>query len=201
MIFDSILVQNKTPDIGFTQSFIERSCVKFYNLQTQSASGFFSFQSIYNEVKDCPHYITNESHASLTPRNFCPLNGTLNKATLFLKKSEFKEFSDTVAVINGCNYVNEYGRKFETFWILSNGSKDGIKLKLDFFLTNHMYWYDQIVADDIYFDGFNRDCSKLCELHSTQIIYETLIFIDICVHRELIVCAIIICILSTLVVF
>lgn len=197
-ILDSIvLVQNEIS--GTDKDFVEVSCVKFYNLQSNSVnhSALLSFYSLYNEVNNCSHYITKQNRASLAPLKFCPLSGTINKATIFLKlpieaDSALKMF----AVVNGCYNFNKYGTKIEAFWILSEGSLD----KSLYFIDNNMYNFNQIVTDDIYFDGFNRDCSKLCEEHSSPSTkHKTLILIEIIINRVLIVCAIIACLLSTLI--
>lgn len=194
------LVHNETPKMNKALSF-EVSCTQM-NLQLNSSlQHIFSFHSFCNEVSDCPHYITKQSHThvSLAPRKICPLNGTLTKATLFktITKNNLMQLHEMVIVIYGCNYVNENGIIVETLWILSEGVLSENRFT---FNLNEFYYYSPIVvADDVYFDYFNRDCSKLCDNYCSKTKFEEfMISIETFIYGVLILFAIIGCIFCML---
>lgn len=202
----SFFVQNETCHRDPIKNF-EISCVKF-DLESSNLE-MLSFRSLCDKFSSsCPHYTTDMGHGSLAPRNICPLKGTLQKASVFIANHvDIEQISKQItirkifALVDGCYYINEYGTKVEASWIITEGFLGDRNLP---FLYLHLY--DQIVTD-IYFDDFNRDCSKLCETHCSKLyethcsttiknyIQEILYSIRTCIHGVLIFFAIIGCIL------
>lgn len=161
MIFRSnfLIYDNKTT--ATSTAHYNVSCVKLRLQLNQSLPQNLSFYSYCPEI-DCTDYTTKMGHASVAPRGMCPLIGTLKEATLFLEHAQKgKFFKQIIAVIDGCYYFDENGTKAGITWIFTEGWLSETILPMMF--SNI---YDRIVAADIYFGNFKKDCSKLCEEHN-----------------------------------
>lgn len=175
--------------------YFETSCVEL-NLQPASTLKIISFYSTCNsDISNCPHYITNNTNVSLVPSIICPLFGTFEKASVFLKIERFGQYlRDIFIMVDGCNFINKNGIRVETSWILTVG-----RLTLKTSIFSNVHFYDRFVVDDIFIGGFNRNCSTLCETLCTTIEKQdsVLIPIETYIYGVLIVFVIICCILCT----
>lgn len=138
--------ENKWIDTDFPLC-SQTSCILMKKLKSSTFNGF------------CDDYMISSGIGSIAHRSVCPLQGTMKKIDLYLNKDYTNQIylNKIFIIIDGC-----FNSKMEDVsWILSE--HEMIKPTVVETMNGNHSLYEKTTSEDVYFEDFNRDCSKLCE--------------------------------------
>lgn len=142
----------------------QMSCIQFQQLTNERFSKErFHLESQCVGQLICDAYKIDSKHRTISEKKFCPLNGTIKSAKIFLHK-KFKfygEFNRIYILIDGCFFIDENQVKQEVYWIMTERVKVEKTVLINIF--NNEWVFKIYSTEDINFGEFDRNCSKLCE--------------------------------------
>lgn len=132
------------------------SCILLENWKTKPINAF------------CHDYMISASIGTIAHKSICPLQGKIKKPELFVNKNYSNAifFNKVFLFIDGCFHLHLNGVKTDFSWILSD--HEIIRPAVTETMNGNESLYEKITSDEVYFDDFNQDCSKLCEQYTTE---------------------------------
>lgn len=142
-----------------------KSCLTInYQEDNSTLNHFVSFKTSYLTNMcffDCSRFNNFELYDSVAMKQFCPLQGTVNKATIYTEKEVTTRKSyDFVMFMEGCFYITPNGTKEEVTWIMDS----------HFITLGYLSFKNSLkqvsITRNITFDNLNSNCEYLCTKHT-----------------------------------
>lgn len=148
----------------------KESCVFMQHQEEFMSHNSLILRSGYNScIAQCPGFMYSPTQASLAMRNMIQIKGNLTNATIFIfndKSIHYKSGSPLIIIIDGCYFLDSFGREIYISWFLTN--KPYQFKKPNVFSDIDERYYGKFTTDKVKFNVFNSCCDYLILAQQNQ---------------------------------